>query len=273
MTFKALTDTVRSQGNAISELEKQITNKASKVELNSGLNIKANVADVMRSFSEITSNIENKPSFDEVQSYLDEKISKADFQHLVVNKANIDDVRHMIDTKLNNVHVNEDLNTLNMKIDDLYKEFTKKLQSFTTEFSDSLSSKANKEQFTGFLHRKANKTDMEITLKNKVDLSEFQNLVHQVNQKLENIDYEKFSNKLETKADKFEFNNLANIVNYKIDKKELDNVYTLLNDYKRETDNRLQTNDEDFERLIENVKLEFKNNTSDINNLDSNYNY
>ena len=43
--------------------------------------------------------------------------------------------------------------------------------------------------------------------------------------------------------------------------------------YKRETDNRLQTNDEDFERLIENVKLEFKNITSDINNLDSNYNY
>lgn len=80
VTFKALNDVVKAQGNSIKELEKQIINKASKNELNSGLNIKANVADVMRTFSEVASSIESKVSMDEVQSYLDEKISKADLQ-------------------------------------------------------------------------------------------------------------------------------------------------------------------------------------------------
>lgn len=75
-------EVVRSQGVAIRELEKQITSKASKSELNSGLNIKANVADIMRTFSEVASNIENRPTMEEVQSLLDDKISKADLQVL-----------------------------------------------------------------------------------------------------------------------------------------------------------------------------------------------
>ena len=71
---------VRSQGIAIRELEKQVATKASKSELNSGLNIKANVADVMRTFSEVASSIESRPTLEEIQSYLDEKVSKTDLQ-------------------------------------------------------------------------------------------------------------------------------------------------------------------------------------------------
>jgi hypothetical protein len=62
------------------ELEKQLSNKASKNELNSGLNIKANVADVMRTFSEVASSIETRPTIEEVNGLLDEKISKTDLQ-------------------------------------------------------------------------------------------------------------------------------------------------------------------------------------------------
>ena len=73
-------EVVRSQGIAIKELEKQLATKASKSELNSGLNIKANVADVMRTFSEVASSIESRPTHEELQSYMDEKISKSDLQ-------------------------------------------------------------------------------------------------------------------------------------------------------------------------------------------------
>lgn len=73
-------EVVRSQGIAIRELEKQVASRSTKSELNSGLNIKANVADVMRTFSEVASSIETRPTMEEVQSYLDEKISKADLQ-------------------------------------------------------------------------------------------------------------------------------------------------------------------------------------------------
>jgi hypothetical protein len=65
---------------SIRELEKQIVSKAGKSELNSGLNIKANVADVMRTFSEVASNIESKPTIEEIHGYLDEKVSKNDLQ-------------------------------------------------------------------------------------------------------------------------------------------------------------------------------------------------
>jgi len=54
--------------------------KSSKSELNSGLNIKANVADVMRTFSEVASSIESKPTIEEIHGYLDEKVSKNDLQ-------------------------------------------------------------------------------------------------------------------------------------------------------------------------------------------------
>ena len=79
-TIKALCEVVRSQGVSIRELEKQIIAKASKSELNSGMNIKANVADVMRTFSEVASSIESKPTIEEIHGYLDEKVSKNDLQ-------------------------------------------------------------------------------------------------------------------------------------------------------------------------------------------------
>ncbi len=132
MTFKALTDSVRLQGNAIKELEKQLSTKATKSELNSGLNIKANVADVMRSFSEITSNIESRPSLEEMQSYLEEKISKTDLQYYLNSKPSTDEVRHVVESKINSLGIGEDINTLNMKMDEQHKDFNKKLQNFAT---------------------------------------------------------------------------------------------------------------------------------------------
>jgi len=80
MTFKALCEVVKSQGVTIKELEKSIGSRASKSELNSGLNIKANIADVMKTFSEVANNIESRPTLEEMHSYLDEKISKTDIQ-------------------------------------------------------------------------------------------------------------------------------------------------------------------------------------------------
>jgi len=44
------------------------------------LNIKANVADVMRTFSEVASSIESRPTLDEVQTLIEEKVSKSDLQ-------------------------------------------------------------------------------------------------------------------------------------------------------------------------------------------------
>lgn len=66
LTFKAVCDVLKQQGLAIRELERVAPTKASKAELNAGLSLKANVADVSRTFSEMASGMESKLSFEEV---------------------------------------------------------------------------------------------------------------------------------------------------------------------------------------------------------------
>jgi hypothetical protein len=132
MTLKSLSDTVRSQGLAIKDLERQISNKASKSELNSGLNIKANVADVMRSFSELTTIVESRPNIDEVQSYLDEKVSKTDLQYYMNSKPSIEEVRNLMETKLSTSGFQENISELNYKIEDYQKDIFKRLQNFAS---------------------------------------------------------------------------------------------------------------------------------------------
>lgn len=48
------------------EMERQVPTKASKAEVNAGLSLKANVADVSRTIAEVASTCESKLSFEEV---------------------------------------------------------------------------------------------------------------------------------------------------------------------------------------------------------------
>ena len=67
MTFKALCDVVRSQGIALKEIERNMPQRISKAEFNSGLSIKANVSDVSRTIAELAAQLESKVSFDDCQ--------------------------------------------------------------------------------------------------------------------------------------------------------------------------------------------------------------
>lgn len=78
LTFKALCDVLRQQGLALRELERQLPTKASKSELNAGLSLKANVADVSRTLADVASNMESKLTFEEIQALLDERVSRSD---------------------------------------------------------------------------------------------------------------------------------------------------------------------------------------------------
>ncbi len=66
LTFKAICDVIRQQGLALRELERIVPTKAAKAEVNAGLSLKANVADVSRTLADIASTMESKLSFEEV---------------------------------------------------------------------------------------------------------------------------------------------------------------------------------------------------------------
>ena len=53
LTFKAVCDTIKSQGHAIRDLERQVHNKANIQEFMTSLSLKANVSDVSRTISDI----------------------------------------------------------------------------------------------------------------------------------------------------------------------------------------------------------------------------
>ena len=52
LTFKALSDVIKSQGSSIAELEREMGSKASKSEMSSGLSQKVNISDMHRHMSE-----------------------------------------------------------------------------------------------------------------------------------------------------------------------------------------------------------------------------
>ena len=58
LTFKAVCDTVKSQGQAIRELESQMRTKASTVEMTANLQSKANVNDISRSIADLQLHME-----------------------------------------------------------------------------------------------------------------------------------------------------------------------------------------------------------------------
>ena len=78
LTLKAVCEVVRTQGLAIRELERVIPTKCNKSELNAGLSLKSNTADVSRTIAELSTQIDSKLNLDDIQRMLDEKVSRAD---------------------------------------------------------------------------------------------------------------------------------------------------------------------------------------------------
>ena len=78
LTLKAVCEVVRTQGLAIRELERVIPTKCNKSELNAGLSLKSNTADVSRTIAELSTQIDSKLNLDDVQRMLDEKVGRAD---------------------------------------------------------------------------------------------------------------------------------------------------------------------------------------------------
>lgn len=61
-----MNDVVRSHGIAIREIERILPSKANKAEINAGLSMKANIADISRTIAEIAQQIENKITIEDL---------------------------------------------------------------------------------------------------------------------------------------------------------------------------------------------------------------
>ena len=147
--FKLLHSMIKSNSSTISTLSRT---KCSKTELNSALNIKANVADIMRTFSEVANSMEQRPTIDDVNLLLADKVNKEEVTSLISSRLSIDDLNRVLmsgDVKVN----------LKCYIDELKRNFVT-----VKDFNEAMTTKANKDIVINALHKKANKSDVDMTI-------------------------------------------------------------------------------------------------------------
>ena len=284
LSINSLLEILKSQNSLFKDIEKQMSTKATRVELNSGLSIKANMTDVMRSISDCNMKIEEKMNSNEVLEKIDilknlncgsnelnqlaislnSRVSTKDFHLVVLEK-------------------NRQIEELNIKVNTLTEELLylkEDIDSRATvdEVNNALNTKASKSSVIEALQRKVNLQDFEGILSEKVDLG----LIAKIEAKIENFEHE-ISNKYnstikylqEELNSKVNFQNLKSISDLLGSKLEIQDFQEYKSTYYHDIKAKLQEQnisiqklesklseiDSDLDRLVKNIKHD----TSSIN--------
>jgi len=242
LTFKALFDVVKAQGEALRDLEQIMPTKASRTEMNSALSQKANISDVSKTIAEIASSIESKVSLEELQLMLAEKLDKKDAEKVLKSG----DMEYCIkETKI----LESDLNRLTSAVEFLQKDMGDKLSSIQfnkqieeikaelkqklslAEFTNELSKKASKESVANALQKKADKKETELLFSKKVDLSDLDKIVSAVERKVDQNDLEIIQKRVEMKI--ADLDNFMKEITQKVSGKDLDIAISSVSEVQR----------------------------------------
>jgi hypothetical protein len=218
LTFKALSDVVRTQAASLRELERQMATKVSKTDLNSGLAVKANVSDITRTVKEVFSSLESKLNLDDLQALVGDKVSRSEVQYLLSSKAPLEAVEIKADKRT----VDSELHALRVAIDETQKEMARRHQQTanqrdiqqiytlldtkanSVDIEESLQTKANKQSVANALHKKANRVDVDSLLARKADLAELQSVLMATEGKADQAYADRILQNLELKVDRSE---------------------------------------------------------------------
>ena len=198
LTFKALSDVVKSQGASLKEIEAQLPGKALKSEMSQCLLMKNNYTELTRSLSELTALVEGKMNTDDVYSIVEDKVSRNDLQYLLGAKASYEELQTSLSEKADLNEVQSELRALRAIIEEMneenYRKFQlcaskRELQQVQTlaetkankdEVTEALEEKANKQSVANALHRKSNKGEIEALIATKVETTEYNKLFESV---------------------------------------------------------------------------------------------
>ena len=129
LTFKALSDVVRTQGQAIRDLERQLPLKVARSEFSLALSQKANSNEI----EEIQAALESRVPYLDYQILSEDKVSRSDVQYLLSNKPSIEEVRNLIEGKVNIRDMESEINLLKHYIDDILRDINRKLSQIPNE--------------------------------------------------------------------------------------------------------------------------------------------
>lgn len=129
LTFIAICDTVKSQGTAIRDLERQVHRKANTEEIMQVVREKANVSDVSRTVAELQIQLDRKQGMDDIARLMEDRVTKQDLQYMISNKVSIEELTRVLQTKCNVHEVNMDISQMNLKIEEILKDISKRINN------------------------------------------------------------------------------------------------------------------------------------------------
>ena len=240
LTFKALSDVVKTHTTSLRELEIQIATKANRSELVQ----KANISDLNRAFSDVRSGPESK-SLETFQSLLEEKVSRKECQYIISGKFN--EIKSEIDKKADSRELQSEIRSLRSQIEELNfkKKQSKELDEVyrileekvnISDLNAALEEKANKQSIASALHKKVNRNDIEAMLLTKADLSELQSILAILETKADRHTIELLSRE---NTQKFEKNDILKYVRDEMQKRSEFEAQDSVNRIKREIDLRI----------------------------------
>ena len=274
LTFKALSDVVKSQGSTLKEIELQLPSKASKADITQCMALKSSYSEAVRSLAEVRNALENKAGIDDIYSIAEEKVSKNDLQYLIDNKVNYEDLRNMLSEKADIRELQGEIRALRNSIEEINEEVHRKMQLYASnrdlqqlqsvvetkansvDVFEVLEEKANKQSVANALHRKANKADVEGALENKVDINDYNRLI----ESLEIINKE-----IQLKVEKHDIVNYVSSENVnKIERNEFDTVVDSIQALRKESENKVFSHLSNLEGYVSSIKSELEDFQSSI---------
>ena len=275
ISIKSLYDEITNLNNKINNIENQLENKITKTEFQNKLSSKVDMNEYVKTINDMTKNIQNHPSMEHIKFIEEDKISKNEFNNIIKDYALNNDIKPIID---NSKSINEISSNLNYQIDNLVRDLNKKLNTFPTmsdikkinhilttkvnssDINNLLSLKADKEEIINILRTKCDKIDFDNQIKKKLDISEYNELINILNSKVNHEEIEELNLIIGNKMDKNSLNSIIDLINNKLDINEFNSF--IQNEYKNyieENNKKVNDIDEDFDRLISNIKTQFNN--------------
>ena len=287
--IKSLTDTVKNQGIAIRELEKNLRGKPSREEIENSLNFKANNEDIFQAINNLSQELFNRPTNEEIYKVLDEKMNKNELIYYLNQKPNMEDINLLLNDKIN-IRDKNNYNDISHKFDLFKNDIINKMNNIDNNYvkkndiinlqneidnkaniidvENALETKEDKDKINLLLKNKLDKNDIDKFMENKLDKNDF---IIEINKKMdEKLDKNNFEQFLEEYNNNMNNYNLGDNIKNKVDIKEFKLLNDSYMDNKQKMLKKINDIDNDLDRFIESVKEQFQSLNIVINNLEQN---
>ena len=306
ISLKSLTDTVKSQGIAIRDLSKKLSNKPSREELDNYLKFNSNDNENIlqainnciniNQYNDLINQFENLKNdiFLKMNKFENNLVTKDDFaiiKNELDNKANILDIENALETKEDK----EKIKFLNKNIVDK-NEINNMINK---SLNNIMNKNIERNDFEQFLNEYQNDyKSIEERLMNKLDINNYQNSFEKLQQKVDNIDNDldrliqsvkdqfqavnfAINNLEQNFEDKNEINlNMEKIMRNKIDKDQVEmlinksknNLLDIINQFKSNENSNKKILEDNIQNKLDKMIFENQSLLNDITNTNQNIN-